>query len=149
MSDATLQKPDWFNRHGQKMMLVDSVLGEQLAIASPNAARLSIFRAGKKDWFVVWIMQFGPFNQHVQGQLRFSPYELAAAFGLRTLDPDPRDAWMQSRWEFAAAVQGRFIMQGPYLNIPGPGTGNDGDPNISIETDPEIRNAVTMLLGIE
>ena len=43
--------------------------------------------------------------------------------------------------------QGVFLRYEYFLNIPGPGTGNDGNPNISVELDDGIKNAVRQLLG--
>lgn len=46
----------------------------------------------------------------------------------------------------APTKQGAFIRYGNFLNIPSPGTGHDGDPNISILIDGPIRRAVRQLL---
>ena len=42
--------------------------------------------------------------------------------------------------------QGLYARWNSYLNIPGIGTGNDRDPNISVYTDTNIRRAVIDLL---
>jgi hypothetical protein len=46
----------------------------------------------------------------------------------------------------SSAHQGHYLRFRKYLNIPGPGTGYDGDPNISIEVDEAIKSAVQQLL---
>lgn len=62
------------------------------------------------------------------------PHPLAKNYPAIYKDPD--------NW----ARPGAFIRQGRYLNIPGPGTGLIGDPNISIRLKPEIVAAVSKML---
>ncbi len=55
-------------------------------------------------------------------------------------------SWLVGRYGGNSAVQSKFIRWGNFLNIPCPGTGHDGDPNVSIYVTDEIREAVRKLL---
>ena len=46
------------------------------------------------------------------------------------------------KWDCDRAFQGKFVAKAQYLNIPEGGSGFDGNPNISIEIDDAIRDAV-------
>lgn len=53
---------------------------------------------------------------------------------------------MIRRYGGTTADQGRFIRYNRFLNIPGPGTGHDGDSNISVEIRSEMQDAVAAFL---
>ena len=71
---------------------------------------------------------------------------LKMAFGLSEESGKYGD-WLIGRFGGESAEQGQFIRFENFLNIPCPGTGHDGDPNISIVLDDKIRDAVEHLLA--
>lgn len=73
---------------------------------------------------------------------------VAAAFGLTDYLPMqlPGD-FLLEKYGGDVACQFLFIRWQDYLNIPGPGTGHDGDPNISIKLTDEIKEAIRALLA--
>lgn len=80
------------------------------------------------------------------GQVEMDSCQLAAAFGLSDESGDFGD-WLIERYRADSAEQRLWIRYGNQLNIPGPGTGHDGDPNISIELDGDIKKAVVAIIG--
>lgn len=142
--------PDWYHHHGTKVGVDEkSVSATSVAFCS-NAARLEIRLAGEK-WMVEWEIKFEAPNAGVWGRVYMADETLCGAFGIPRAKEDRgarHSSWLASRYRADSAVQGAYIRKGNYLNIPGPGTGHDGDPNISILLDDQIRNAVRRLIGI-
>jgi hypothetical protein len=54
--------------------------------------------------------------------------------------------WLLDRYGGDSAAQGFYIRWRNCLNIPCPGTGHDGDPNISVTLSDDIKEAVRQLL---
>ena len=79
---------------------------------------------------------------YVQGWLRLTTAELKGAFGLADYLP-PEAASLILCYGGTAAAPGKFLRYERWLNIPCPGTGADGDPNLSIEVSQEITAAIT------
>jgi len=92
-------------------------------------------------------------QEKTNGSVIFPDQVLLAAFCL-TDDPGVGVDWSQwllDQYGGDLAIQGRFIhwtsQHTTFLNIPCPGTGHDGDPNISLEVTPEIKDAIRQLVG--
>lgn len=145
--------PDWYHHHGWKMDLKGlDVAGCKLIIAG-SAAEVIISstnqykeRELESPWFVDWrVTECTPTEEIVRGRRRFRDDHLAAAFGLSD-EQFYTTPWMLHRYQGTTAAQGLFIRYEDYLNIPGPGTGHDGDPNVSILLDEKIITAVGRLL---
>ncbi|MCX6813615.1 MAG: hypothetical protein NT078_00045, partial [Candidatus Azambacteria bacterium] len=106
-----------------------------ILIIGSSAARIVIRKAswvypGAKGWFVDWeVNQYKPYKEGVLGRSRFNDDELAAAFGLSDNSGNFGD-WLIERFGADSAEQGKYIRWKTFLNIPCPGTGNDGDPNV-------------------
>ncbi len=108
--------------------------------------RASLVYPGAKGWFVDWeVVQSYPCDEVVRGRRQFNDDELTAAFGL-TDNPGEHGLWLLDRFGGDSAEQGQYIRWRNFLNIPCPGTGHDGDPNISIRLNEEIKEAVRQLL---
>jgi len=145
--------PEWFHHHGMKMSVVaPSSLNKPAVTIASNAAKVIIKEAfegrpkEKREWFVNWeVARFRPYDEVVRGRRVFSSEELAAAFGITT-DSGDHGQWLIDRYGGESAEQELYIRYGDFLNIPCPGTGNDGDPNVSIFITDEIRDAVFNLL---
>jgi len=101
----------------------------------------------KNDWFVNWeIIQCRPIQEISSGRRWFTIDDLRSAFGIS--DYSGKYArWLIDRYGAEVAEQMKYIRWHEYLNIPCPGTGNDGDPNISIEIDDEIQLAIAKLIS--
>ncbi len=148
--------PVWWHHHGAKVMVKSRVPEDKtLILGSRNAAIVEISMCmGREGWHVKWGIKFGP-EEKVQGTVWMSTKDLRCAFGLSDEEDynDGRAAllsWRDTnimRYGGTCFRQGQYIRFEDFLNIPGPGTGNDGDPNISIELDDEIKQAVRQLLG--
>ena len=140
------ERPDWSHIKGSDMQLRFIELRTGFAqIDNSREARLLI---NKKDngWTVRWrVDQIGG---HSSGEVFMSDKELSQAFGLEDIgDPPPSlNHAMISKYNGTVAQAGRFLRRDKYLNIPCPGTGNDGDPNISIDLNEAITGAVQELL---
>jgi len=143
--------PNWYHSHGDKMYLHQLDKGKGVLDIGSHAASIRIQKAsnviqGVKGWFVDWIIIFyRQYETEVRGRVKFEDNDLASAFGfsqykgLFPLPQDPQDC----------SNRGKYIRSGPYVNIPHPGTGRDGDPNVSLCLDEEIVDAVRELLEAE
>lgn len=143
--------PTWSHVHGFKMRIKQLDIENKILVIAASAARVvftmtpGLF-SGVDGWLVEWeIVQSTLYNLGVKGRTKFTNEDLKAAFGL--FDHDDVSSWLIKQYRVQAANQGRFIRFEEFLNIPGPGTGHDGDPNISIFVDEEMQNAIRLLVG--
>lgn len=141
--------PVWWHHHGVKMGLnqKETNLDESVLVINNVAARLEIYRRRGK-YCVKWKIKHGPGTGEDSGERYFDPESLSAAFGLSNMVIDRRDRWLL---DYGAdyAKQFFFIRKGDYLNIPGPGTSHDGNPNISIALTEEIKRVVAKLTEMD
>ena len=146
--------PVWCHHHGSKMFVELFDQQNRVLVISGSAAEVIIKKASSvypnypdvEGWFGDWeVVQCRPYETGVRGRSQFSDEDLAAAFGLSD-DSGKFGDWLIDQFGADAAEQGKYIRWGNFLNIPCPGTGNDGDPNVSIHLDDEIQNAVRQLL---
>ena len=142
--------PVWCHHHGSKMLLVISDEHEREVHIAGSAAKVIITPVAEADdrWRVVWHIAHGlPFYGEVHGNTIFTSEELLTAFGVRSSVQADHSIWLIERFGGDAAFQGKYIRWKDFLNIPGPGTGHDGDPNVSIHLDDKIKNAIRGLIG--
>ncbi len=139
--------PNWCHMHGRKISISKLVLGKlRSLLLKSNAVILIISQEKDNLWSVFWEIIFAP-NSKVEGNILFTAKELKIAFGLSDDENSKSGQWLIDRYGADVAEQGKYIRRGDFLNIPGPGTGNDGDPNVSIHLDNEIKNAIRDLLA--
>lgn len=102
----------------------------------------------RPNYTLAWTVRHagGLVDPQTSGLVELSSSNLRKAFRLDDVMDDKLSLWLIDRYGGTVASQGEFIRWGKYLNIPGPGTGHDGDANISIFVSDEIRDAVTALL---
>lgn len=141
--------PIWWHHHGMKIKVCREADLWTLNLES-SAVSVRISPYGPY-WKVEWRIVFSVLSE-VIGNVKMSPQNLKCAFGLSdeedlSMYHEGYRTWLIDRFGGDCAVQGLFIRYDDYLNIPGPGTGLDGDPNVSIMLTDEIRNAVRQLLG--
>lgn len=116
-----------------------------------SAAELTIARTHDRrivEWLVNWKINHS-LDTCVSGKTLFSSENLVRAFNLIIFINPEHDSgeWLIKRYGGTEAKQGRFIRYRDHLNIPGPGTGSDGDPNISIKLNQKIKDAVGSLIS--
>jgi len=126
--------PVWWHNHGDKMRV------EKL---KEDTLSLTITGSAVKNWLVVWKIRHG--LAEVEGSVVLKFEKLLAAFGLSE-EFREYSGWLVEQFGCDSACQGGFIRWKNFLNIPCPGTGNDGDPNVSIFISREIKDAVRKLL---
>jgi hypothetical protein len=141
--------PAWCHHHGSKMRVSKGPeTNSRSVVISGSAAWLEIFRfpvTTGASWRVEWKIAFSQ-DSKAGGCISMTTEELRAAFGLSNMSGHFGD-WLIECYGADAAEQGKFIRWGNFLNIPGPGTGHDGDPNISIHIDDKIKETVGKLLA--
>lgn len=146
--------PIWYHHHGSKMQVKLFEPQSQFLAISGSAADVIIRKASNmhpdaKGWFVTWkVVQFRPDETGCRGRAWLGDEDLMSAFGLSDKLGD-FGQWIIERFGADVAAQGKYIRWQNFLNIPCPGTGNDGDPNVSIYVTREIQNAVRQLLQQE
>lgn len=171
---SALSIPPWFHPQGLKMVLdVEKSVAGLRIVLSASAAFLHIMRdycegrrgpsspAERKSFSIQWEIRHSA-HEITIGTRVVSEDDLRGMFGLSL--PHPRNAaseqtgvqWARERIHATDALYalydqitgrpGYFLRADDFLNVPGPGIGKDGDPNISIEIDVAMREAVLALI---
>jgi len=142
--------PPWFHKKGLEMRLFSR--SKSQVVISGSEARTTITKADTLHertvgWFIDWEMvQQYPYGIGVSGRRHFSDEELAAAFGLSDSEGKSGQS-LRHKYLLQSVEEGKYGRTGNYLNIPSPGTGCNGDPNISVYITEEIRKAIAAILG--
>jgi hypothetical protein len=141
-----LYHPNWWCERGDKIE-VTSLENNQL-ILEGSAAKLVIspWNDPPYIWKIEWEIVNLRDQEWSRGQTMWTIEMLQAAFGLKEGITGDFGDWIIERFGAESAEQGEFIRWETFLNIPGPGTGHQGDANISIRITEEIREAVRRLL---
>lgn len=157
------ERPNWWHQGGAKLQPAhctliphDSTPSFGLKFSSDrysDRVNLTVQTTlGVSDhWGVIWRVRHDrsyPGAPYVEGLTHFNDLELAEAFGLTDSFSSPQglDAELVARYGATVARAGRFIRVGDYLNVPGPGTGLDGDSNLSIYLTNDVKGAAKGLL---
>ncbi len=136
--------PHWWNSHGVKMHLVDvnsqanKDEGERIRIVG-SAAELRILQTiinDKSYWLLKWKVTQSQ-TEGVEGRVVMRDIDLKRAFGLTDEQESSIPDFLRL-YGVTVGAQGLYARYNHYLNIPVPGTGHDGDPNISIKLYPQI-----------
>jgi len=138
--------PIWWVSHGTKMRVVEDECGKNVLVIRGSAAEVKITKMPGTDsgWLIEYRIDHGGYCQS-NGQVWMNESELAAAFRLRD-DHENSKLWLIRRYGGTVAIQRLFIRYREFLNIPGPGTGYQGDSNVSIKLYPETILAVHKLI---
>jgi len=142
--------PAWWHHHGEKVQVKSITIEghyERALLLSGSAAHLTIMpcRRTGRGWSVEWEI-IDSAQETTRGVRSFSATQLQAAFGLSDQE-DRFGDWLIKQYGADVASQGLYIRWETFLNIPGPGTGHDGDPNISIRITQEMQVAVQRILS--
>lgn len=139
--------PTWFHPQGMKMLVKEFLPRDHYLLIMSRAAKLKIVKCEARlpdSWIVDWeIVQ----NQHENssGRIIMPTGVLRAAFALEAADTDLSSQWLIRRYGGDFADQGRCIRWGNFLNIPHPGTGHDGDLNLSLYVTRDMQEDVRQL----
>lgn len=152
------KRPNWWHEGGVKLQPAhctliphDSTPTFQLKFSSDwysdrvNLTVQTVVGVGD-DWGVTWRVRhdrYYPGAPHAEGLTHFNDLGFAEAFGLTDNFPPFQglDAELVARYSVTVARAGKFIRAGNFLNIPGPGTGLDGDSNLSIYLSDDVKDA--------
>lgn len=135
-------KPAWFHHKGRYAKMRQADRRESMLLIGSDVAHTIVQPNSPQEWLITWVITHA--SGQVKGSYIFDHEQLAAAFGLVEHYGEP--AWL-SHYDADAGEQGLFIRRGNFLNIPCPGTGHDGDPNISIFVLGVMRDHIRALLG--
>lgn len=140
-------RPYWWNPKTTKMLLGIWTVGLVSLTTPRQRARLLVQKMPKNIYLVEWRLCHTINAREIEdnGRRYFTPEQLAAAFRLNNLTGDNGDHLLQ-QYGGHSAEAGLYIRYDDYLNIPGPGTGQDGDPNLSILIRGTFRNSIEKLL---
>jgi hypothetical protein len=141
------EKPEWFHPGGLAMQFVERNERRMIFASRWSSLKVLVLPEDKELFAVRWNVKHGS-NEFVDGTVFFSNELLKMAFGLAPAVVTPCRRAFVERYGADYAVQGRCVKRGPHLNIPGPGTGCSGDPNISILLTPEIQREAALFLGV-
>lgn len=150
------ETPGWWNPRGHKMgigtsgtMLTGQKADLTLRPKKGISLAVRINQVFSRDKYTLgWhVNHKGGFDPaYTAGGIELNSKEIRRMFCLAE-GVEEKDQWMTKQYRGTAAVQGKFLRQDRYLNIPGPGTGQDGDANVSIFVSDEIMKAVRDLLA--
>lgn len=137
--------PIWCHHHGSRMAVKELDLKKLLLVIASSTAEVRIegseVNGFKIQFNIVFSRGYG-----VVGIVYMKIGDLLSAFGLQD-EIGIYGQGLLDNYGGDCANQGKYIRYKDFLNIPGPGTGHDGDPNISIHLDDEIKDAVQKLLN--
>jgi hypothetical protein len=138
--------PAWWHPHGFKMGLQEinprvnanhaflriGTGVAQVEVAADDGGRTMSFSV---HWTLI----------HSRGRVSGTVYMLGdiltAAFGLTDVTSPDSESFV-AKYKATAGAHGIFLRRGNYLSLPCPGTGSDGDPNVSLYLSPEIKAAI-------
>lgn len=138
--------PDWHHPQSYRIHL-EKADSSHVVIQAP-AARFTIVELLDADtiykWIARWEILFSE-GTGTRSEIVMSAQDLCEAFALNE-HTECEGRWWANPHQDIASRKGVYFRYDRYLNIPGPGTGQDGDPNISIFLTAEIKKAVTHLV---
>lgn len=149
------KKPDWFHQKGYEMMAGD-VDGEGKLIIFGNSTPggIEIRTSDGEEFLLQWEICIPKIGGMRQGRQWLTRDQMVRAFctaGVANVSseggiPLPEHEVFLKRYQADCGLVGIFIRRGDFLNLPCPGTGDMGDPNISIFLSSELRKKVEMFL---
>jgi hypothetical protein len=140
--------PIWWNNHGDKMRIVETESKEGSVVVIRASAAEVVIQKINSDAFEVSYWINNGWRGEISGLIKMNRVMLTAAFCVSDDlgEEGEYSQWLLDKYGGTVAKQGIFIRWKPFLNIPGPGTGSDGDANVSMEVLDEIKQAVGGLL---
>lgn len=148
MGEFVDPRPAWWHKRGLHMK--ETPPSDGALVAESGSAELLIYNIGRDSCVVQWEIVHIVGLSSVEGKTRMGYKDLIVAFDLdpQGLAKTSGDAdWLKERYDADVAVPGMFIRKGDYLNIPAPGSGCDGDPNLSMKLTEAIKARVASEIG--
>ncbi len=148
--------PRWFNPHGVKMKVMHLNKEElKLTLAAASASLvIDPYSRSRDTYRLKWNVGFSV-SSWAGGQAIVSRDVLRAMFGLSDAQPyyrgdDPHAQEWRKKYHLRAdsVLPNLYIRSGNHLNIPCAGSGEDGDPNLSVFIHQEIKEMVGKLLKL-
>lgn len=132
--------PSWYHYNGVKISQIginsaNSPTRKVLILGSKTVG-IKIHRDPQGGYLIKYEIHHPSDTPTTWGKISMSEIEIQKAFGLSG----------KCNGEDEQQIPGKYIKHGRYLNIPGPGTGKDGDPNISIYLDEALVSNVRAFL---
>ena len=133
--ESDKDKPIWWNRSGKGTYVVKGNIGGRSITVTNGVGHLIIYKpvVGTKKTYTVRWMIFGKGGKEVNavdGYRQFTKEQILTAFGVSQGNPIT-DTVFAEKHDAVCGIPGLFIRKLGYLNVPCPGTGIDGDPNLS------------------
>lgn len=145
--------PEWWHHQGFKIAVIGmdhaNSPSEKVLRLESRVVKINIRPAcSPNEWFLEYeIVHF--FNDTwSKGRFYMTTTDLEEAFWLKDTCTESFAQGIIDRFGGDVAYQGKFIRYRSYLNFPGPGTGLDGDPNVSVRVDDDIKGWVRKFLGV-
>ena len=142
--------PSWYHHHGLKMKVLGLPMKRESLSITNHAALVVIEQIrdaqANRDicWRIIWqINHSSSDDEAVTGYLEFTNEDLSIAFDLT----EQAENLNQGNEDGCFTKQGKYFRFKNFLNIPCPGTGDNGDPNISIYLSKEIKDAIRQFIG--
>lgn len=142
--------PDWHHPKSRQMQLEKA--DDSCVVIMAPAARLEIIEMLDAETIHKWIVRWEIFfreERGTRGEIVMTASQLCAAFALNERS-EGSDHWLANSYQEIASLEGMYFRYDRWLNIPGPGTGKDGDPNISVCLTDDMKKSITdMVLEAE
>lgn len=132
--------PAWYHMHGSEIRVKEVDLEKHVFVLASNSAEVMIRRHRSQGWELEYEIR-QPDGSKTEGKIWMCTYDLKAAFRISDECYEIWGASVLQRHGGDVAHEGKYIRFEKYLNIPGPGTGDNGDPNVSICVDDYIKEA--------
>ena len=134
--------PVWWHMRGYKIRLTAANFHIKFVEFSASATKLTIAKhpTDNHSWIIAWHITHSPYA-FADGQIGLSTAQLRSAFGIGSR-PSYDDEEFRQLFLYDDAYPGHFIRYADYLNFPCPGTGHDGDPNISIYITGDMKDVI-------
>ena len=150
-------RPSWFHPKGKRMEVKAYDSNEKTLVMHSRAVEIDItpkFGSSNSTKQNGWVIKYQILHDgsmgvvaRNEGTFWFSEEDIKSAFGLSDDCEAHTGQVIIDHAGGDVAYQGKYIRYSDYLNIPGPGTSFDGDPNLSIHLSYTIKQAVKILLG--
>lgn len=136
------RRPSWWHHCGGQLRLA-AATDDRLTLVSPHAS-LQVHR-DDQSFLVTWeIRPTGSVDPYVERTIHVSPAVLGMMF---KIDEDRHEEYLWHGQHLVTEYsEQHFVRWHRYLNLIYPGSGQDGDPNLSVYLFDSIRQAAAALV---
>jgi|CXWL01.1.fsa_nt_gi hypothetical protein len=133
------KQPAWFHHNGRRLVVEGAIPSQNMLVLVDgtyrNAAQvvICVSKNRRSGILVKWTVPHRD-NGLDSGRRFYTRDNFEKLFGLTNDVPDQYE------------ILGAGVREGPWLNIPAKGSGQDGDPNISIVLPEETKEAIREFL---